>query len=280
MENQKNIEKIPTVAAGSSASARGAGGRRVLLFAGRTAREILRDPLSFVFCLGVPLVMLVAMYALFSSMAPGGLFQLDSLTPGIAVFSGTFTMLYVTLLVSRDRTTWFLTRLYTSPMRNTDFVLGYAIPGILIGLCQAIICYLTAMVAGLITGSTDWISVRILPAIFCLLPVIVAYVFIGILFGSLFSDKAAPGLSSIVISAAGFLSGAWMPMETLAAGFRAFCAALPFYAAVRGGRTVLSGAALTVGGFWRDVLVCTAYAVGMIILACLAFRFHARREAE
>jgi ABC-2 type transport system permease protein len=252
------------------------------LFAGRTAREILRDPLSFVFCLGVPLIMLVAMYALFSSLAPGGLFSLDSLTPGIAVFSGTFTMLYVTLLVSRDRTTWFLTRLYTSPMRNTDFVLGYALPGILIGLCQVVICYLTAMVTGLVTGSTDWISGRIFPAILCLLPIIVTYVFTGILFGSLFSDKAAPGLSSIVISAAGFLSGAWMPLETLASGFQAFCAALPFYPAVRSGRTCLAGASasLTGDGFWRDMLVCTAYAAGMIILACLAFRFHARREAE
>ena len=100
---------------------------RTLLFAGRVTKEILRDPLSFVFCLGLPIVMLVGMYALFSSASPW--FTLDYLTPGIAVFSNAFIMLYTTLLVSRDRSTAFLCRLYTSPMRTKDFVLGYALPG-------------------------------------------------------------------------------------------------------------------------------------------------------
>ena len=87
----------------------GGHARRIRLFAVRTLREILRDPLSFVICLGVPLVLLVAMYALFSPTEPW--FTLDMLTPGIAVFSGAFAMLYMALLVSRDRATWFLTRL-------------------------------------------------------------------------------------------------------------------------------------------------------------------------
>lgn len=254
------------------------GLRRVLLFAGRTAKEILRDPLSFVFCLGVPLVMLVAMYALFSSTAAW--FTLDILTPGIAVFSGAFTMLYMALLVSRDRATWFLTRLYTSPMRSMDFVLGYALPGVLIGICQVVICYLTALVTGLITGSTAWLSFGICPAVLGHVPVIVCFVFLGIAFGSLFSDKAAPGISSIVISAAGFLSGAWMPVETLNSGFRSVCAALPFYPAVRYARQCLAGESFSDGNYLRDMLVCVGYALGMVVLACLAFRFKARKEAE
>ena len=96
---------------------------RTLLFAGRTAREILRDPLSFVFCLALPVVMLVAMHLLFADGAPV-VFSLEVLTPGIAVFSNAFIMLFMTLLVSRDRSTAFLCRLYTSPMRTVDFVGG------------------------------------------------------------------------------------------------------------------------------------------------------------
>lgn len=34
---------------------------RGLIFAKRTAKEILRDPLTFIFCLGFPLVMLLIM---------------------------------------------------------------------------------------------------------------------------------------------------------------------------------------------------------------------------
>ena len=117
----------------------GGHARRIRLFTVRTLREILRDPLSFVICLGVPLVLLVAMYALFSPTEPW--FTLDMLTPGIAVFSGAFAMLYMALLVSRDRATWFLTRLYSSPLTDGDFVLGYALPGILIGAGQLVICW-------------------------------------------------------------------------------------------------------------------------------------------
>lgn len=259
----------------------GSSASRTLLFAGRTAREILRDPLSFVFCLGVPLCMLVAMYLLFSSTEGTGLFLLRSLTPGIAVFSGTFTMLYMALQVSRDRATWFLTRLYTSPMRTMDFVLGYALPGTIIGVGQVVICWLTAVVTGLITGNTDWIRLLpILRAVLSVLPMTVTFVFFGITFGSLFSDKAAPGLSSIIISAAGFLSGAWMPVESMAEGFQFFCTCLPFYPAVLAGRVALTDADLTMDGFWKYILIDIGWCVLVAVAACLSFALKARREAE
>ncbi|MCQ2430868.1 MAG: ABC transporter permease [Clostridia bacterium] len=256
---------------------------RMLLFAGRVLKEILRDPLSFIFCLGVPLVLLLAMYFLFSPTAPW--FELEFLTPGIAVFSGTFTMLYMTLLVSRDRSTWFLMRLYTSPMKDADFVLGYALSGVLVGMCQVLICWLTAVVVGLCAGNTGWISWRILPAALCILPMIAGFVAVGILFGSLFSDKAAPGLSSIVISGAGFLSGAWMPIETLSEGFQSFCAALPFYPAVQCGRCLLVGKNILgepmgMDVFRRHFVVTVIYAVVLTVCAVLAFKLKARREAD
>ena len=254
----------------------GGHARRIRLFTVRTLREILRDPLSFVICLGVPLVLLVAMYALFSPTEPW--FTLDMLPPGIAVFSGAFAMLYMALLVSRDRATWFLTRLYSSPLTDGDFVLGYALPGILIGAGQLVICWAASAVTGLVAGETAWLGIGILPAVLSALPMVVCFVFIGILSGSLFSDKAAPGLSSVVISGAGFLSGAWMPVESLSEGFRTFCAWLPFYPAVRAGRAALAGNALT-GDFWRDEAVVCAYTAVFVIAAVLAFRYKARHDA-
>ncbi len=253
---------------------------RTLLFAGRTAREILRDPLSFVFCLALPVLMLVGMHLLFSDGAPL-VFGLETLTPGIAVFSNAFVMLYMTLLVSRDRSTAFLCRLYTSPMRTVDFVAGYAMPGLVIGVAQLVACYLTASLLGLATGATEWISLPgMLLAIAAALPMLVAYVAVGILFGCLFSDKAAPGLSSVIISAGGFLSGAWMPLETLAAGFRAFCRALPFYPSVRAGRVLLGGTVTDGTDLALSLAVPAAYAVVLGAATLLVFRFKTRREGE
>lgn len=257
---------------------RASGGHihRIRLFSLRTLREILRDPLSILFCVGVPLVLLVGMYCLFSPTAVW--FTLEVLTPGIAVFSGTFTMLYMALLVSRDRSTALLTRLFSSPLTDGDFVLGYALPGLLIGAGQLVICWMTAVVVGLISRETAWLGWCILPALLSALPIMVVFVFLGILFGSLFSEKAAPGLSSVVISATGFLSGAWTPIETLSAGYRTVCAWLPFFPAVRAGRTALAGHTLS-GDFARDIAVVTAYALVLVAAATLAFRQRARREA-
>ena len=251
---------------------------RTLLFAGRVTKEILRDPLSFVFCLGLPIVMLVAMYAIFSPSAPQ--FGLAILTPGIAVFSNAFIMLYMTLLVSRDRSTAFLCRLYTSPMRTKDFVLGYALPGVAIGLGQLIICWLTAVVTGAVSGSADWISpVGILWAILTAVPMMVAYVFVGILFGCLFSDKAAPGLCSVIISGGGFLSGAWAPIETLSGGFQTLCRCLPFYPAVLMGRTALSGVAATAENLWIPLATTVVYAGVLAVLTVVVFATKTRHEA-
>ncbi len=255
---------------------------RTALFAGRTAREILRDPLSFIFCLALPVAMLVGMYALFSETAPF-LFTLELLTPGIAVFSNAFIMLYMTLLVSRDRSTAFLCRLYTSPMRTVDFVAGYALPGMLIGAVQILLCYLAAVLCGLVAGATDWIRpVGLILAIGASLPMMVAYVFIGILVGCWFSDKAAPGLCSIVISAGGFLSGAWMPIETLSEGFQAACRCLPFYPAVLAGRILLS-CELGEGDSARllvSLATTMAYALVIGVVATVVFRSRTRRETE
>ncbi len=251
---------------------------RTLLFAGRTTREILRDPLSFVFCLGLPVLMLVAMNLIFAPSAPF-LFALDVLTPGIAVFSNAFVMLYMTLLVSRDRATAFLCRLYTSPMRTVDFVAGYALPGLAIAAAQLVICYAAAVLLGLCTAETAWITLSGMAlAILSALPVALFYVAVGILFGCLFSDKAAPGLSSIIISAGGFLSGAWMLLETLPEGFQTVCRYLPFYPAVLAGRTALQKTAPTADNLLIPLGTTLSYAVVLTVAAILVFRFKTRRE--
>ncbi len=252
---------------------------RTLLFAGRTAKEILRDPLSFVFCLGVPVLMLVVMYALFSPTAP--IFALGHLTPGIAVFSNAFIMLYMALLVSRDRSTAFLARLYTSPMRTADFVRGYALPGAAIGLGQLVACYLTAVLVGLAAKETEWMSVGgVLSAILLALPMMFSYVFVGILFGCLFSDKAAPGLCSVIISGSGFLSGAWMPLETLSESYQTVCRCLPFYPAVLMGRTAVAGLSPSAENLWVPLLTTVGYAVVLAAGTVAVFAKKTRREAE
>jgi len=75
---------------------------RLLAFSGRTAKEILRDPLNLFFGLGFPLVLIGLLTAIQANI-PVPMFELDNLTPGITVFGLSFMTLFAAVLISKDR---------------------------------------------------------------------------------------------------------------------------------------------------------------------------------
>ena len=85
---------------------------RIRTFSKRCAKEILRDPINLFFGLGFPIVLLLLLSAIQANV-PVELFSIERLTPGIAVFGLSFLTLFSASLVSKDRESAFLQRLYT-----------------------------------------------------------------------------------------------------------------------------------------------------------------------
>ena len=112
-------------------------------FSGRNTKEMLRDPLNLAFGLGFPVVLLLLLTAIQRNI-PVDLLQLEQLTPGVALFGLSFISLFSATLISKDRTTSFLMRLFASPMRSTDYILGYTLPLLPMALVQVLLCYLVA----------------------------------------------------------------------------------------------------------------------------------------
>lgn len=211
---------------------------KTINFANRNLKEIFLDPLMYIFCLAFPLLMLI-LFDVINVYASGNtpMFELKSLLPSIIMFSYTFVMLTMALLVSKDKQTFFLKRLYSSPMKTYDYILGYAIVGFLIGLLQTLCCILSAFLISIVK-TVEFISLLdCIILVVTQLPVLITFIFLGILFGTVFNDKSAPGICSILISLAGMLGGCWMPIETMG-GFETFCRFLPFYPSVYLGRIV------------------------------------------
>lgn len=204
---------------------------KCVVFAKRTIKEIMRDPLSYIFCLGFPLVMLIIMSIVDKSIpaqANMTVFHIENLGPGIAYFGLTFIMLFTSIQVSKDRSTALLLRLYASPMIPADYILGYTLPVCLLAVVQMGICFVAAFLIGLCTGYTFSISSIALSAL-ALLPSVFLFAGMGILFGSAVNDKAAPGLCSIIISAAGMIGGIWMDIDGLGGVIQKVANVLPFY---------------------------------------------------
>ena len=131
---------------------------RATVFAKRCAKEVLRDPLTIIFGIGFPVVVLLLLSVMNLNIpqeAEMALFKIENLAPGVMVFGFSFLALFGGLLLSTDRDTAFLTRLYTSPLRASDFLVGYALPLVPIGLVQVLSCIVVAFKSATISFSSE-----------------------------------------------------------------------------------------------------------------------------
>ena len=252
---------------------------RSLVFASRVGKEIRRDPLSYIFCLGFPIVMLIVMSIVDSSIPPEAnmtVFHIENLSPGIAYFGLTFVMLFVGIQVSKDRTTALLLRLYASPMKPLEYLIGYTLPVCVLGVFQMVICFAAAFVIGLCKDYTFSVS-SILLSMVLLLPSMLLFVGIGILFGSAMSEKAAPGLCSIIISAVGIIGGVWMDVDGLGGGIKKVAEVLPFYHGVKLSRLPFANSfdEATVNLLWT-----IGFGVLFYVLATLVFTTKIRKDVK
>ena len=208
---------------------------RMLTFAKRNAKEMLRDPLTLFFGLGFPLVLLLLLSAIQANI-PVALFELQHLTPGITVFGLSFMTLFSATIISKDRSSALLQRLYTTPLTPADFILGYTLPIVPIAVAQCVICYLVAIVLGLP------VTINIFYAVLFIIPGSVLYVGMGLFFGSFLSDKQVGGVcGGLLTNLSAWLSGTWFDLNLVGGVFRTIADALPFMHAVELERAVLAG---------------------------------------
>ena len=218
-------------------------------FAGRCAREILRDPLNLAFGLGFPLVLLFLLSAMQANI-PVPLFEIDRLTPGITVFGLAFMTLFSATLVARDRESAFLQRLYTTPLTAPDFILGYLLPVLPMALGQAVLCYLCAIPLGLT------VSIRILYAVLGMVPVSIFYISLGLLCGSVLGVKQVGGLcGALLTNLSAWLSGIWFDLSLVGGVFERIAHALPFFHAVELEKALFAGDLRTAASHLLPVLV-------------------------
>ena len=236
---------------------------RMLTFAKRCGKDILRDPINLGFGLGFPLVLLLLLTAIQKNI-PVHLFEIDSLTPGITVFGLSFMTLFSATLIAKDRESALLQRLYTTPMTSVDFILGYMLPLLPIALGQVVICYLFAIPLGLT------VSVNILYAILGIIPMAIFNIALGLLCGSVFGAKQVGGIcGALLTNLSAWLSGIWFDPELVGGVFVKIANALPFIHAVEMERALLAGNFQDVLPHLLPVLLYSAAATAVAVLCFL-----------
>lgn len=242
---------------------------RLLTFSGRTAKEILRDPLNLAFGLGFPLVLIFLLSAIQANI-PVSLFEIGSLTPGITVFGLSFMTLFAAMLVAKDRESALLQRLYTTPLTAVDFIFGYMLPMLPIAAAQSIVCYIAAIALGLP------VTVTIVYAVLFIIPVSLFFIALGLLCGSVFGVKQVGGIcGALFTNLTAFLSGVWFDLNLVGGAFKKIANFLPFVHAVELERAVLSGSYAEILPHIGWVL---GYMTAAVFLAVMLFLRQMKRQ--
>jgi len=242
---------------------------RMLTFARRCAREILRDPLNLLFGLGFPIVLLLLLSAIQANI-PVPLFEIQRLAPGLAVFGLSFMTLFSSTLIARDRESALLQRLYTTPLHSADYILGYMLPMLPIAAAQSAVCYLIAILLGLP------VTIHIVYAILLILPVALFYISLGLFCGSVFNVKQVGGIcGALLTNLSAWLSGVWFDLELVGGAFGSIAHALPFVHAVELQRAAVSG---SLAGAWPHLLVVMGYTAATTVGAALLFLRQMNRQ--
>ena len=235
---------------------------RMITFAKRCTKEILRDPINLGFGLGFPLVLLLLLSALQANI-PVSLFEIDTLTPGITVFGLSFMTLFSATLVAKDRESALLQRLYTTPLTGFDFIIGYMLPLLPIALGQTVICYLFAIPLGLT------LSVNIIYAVIGMIPMAIFNIALGLLCGSIFGVKQVGGIcGALLTNLSAWLSGVWFDLKLVGGVFEKIANALPFVHAVEMEKALFSGDFELAA---KHILPIVLYSVAITVIAVFCF---------
>ncbi|MBC8571103.1 ABC transporter permease [Zongyangia hominis] len=214
-----------------------------LAFASRTRKEVTRDPLTLLFGIGFPVVLILLISLMKRSLPdmPNDVFGIQGFAPGMAVFGLSFISLFLGMLIAKDRDTSFLMRLFASPLKGSDYILGYSLPFLPIALLQGAVCFGTALFFGLT------LNIHLLSGLLMLLPVSLLFIAMGLLLGSFFTYTQVGGISSILVNVAAWMSGTWFDLALVGGAFKTVCYLLPFAHAVDTVKYAIAGNYAAIG---------------------------------
>jgi ABC-2 type transport system permease protein len=234
---------------------------RIINFAKRNFKELIRDPLSLVFEILLP-IFLLFIFQQFN--IPSESFKLNNFTPGIIIFGFSFITLFTATLIAKDRESSLLIRLGTSPMKYHEYILGYILSILPIIIIQTILFFIVAILLGL------EITINIIFALLISLVISILFISLGILIGSLVSEKGTGGLGSIIVQLVCFTSGMYFPKEMVGKVFSTICELLPFESCLTIIQAFLNNNYSLIS--IRHIIVLIFYLVITLLLSIIIFK--------
>ena len=235
--------------------------------ADRNLKEVYRDPVSMLLGLFMPLIMLLLSSSINKRQALE-MFSPQVLTPGVVIFGLAFTVMFSAMLLSKDKTNAFLIRLYTTPLKASDYILSYMLPFLPFALMQTLVVFSVGAVLGAVYHHLFMVIVIILlTELIC--------VSLGMIIGALLTENQVAGVGSLLVTMIGLFCGAWMDLHMVGGVFEKIGYAIPFAHAVDASRAAMNGLAFS--DYHRSFFIVLIYAIVLFVLSIIAFKHAMKR---
>jgi len=182
--------------------------------------------------------------------------------PGIAVYGLMILIATAAEIIAGDREKGFLSRMFTTPARPSDFILGYSLPFIPVLIISALVYLGVGMGLGLtVVGNLGHAFL-----IFFLIGL--CAIGIGMIVGSLIKSESQAGISWLFIVPMAMISGAWFTVDRMPSALKSIADVLPFIHAIDACRAVVNGSsfsAITLDIYWLVGWAVILFATGILL---------------
>lgn len=243
-------------------------------FAKRTYREILRDPVSLIFGLAFPLVLLVVLQIICKNLVSNGMdvldcYEIDKLMIGVSIYSFSFTSFYAGIRVSKDKNEGYIQRFYPSRLQLEDYILGYIAPLLLITFMQSICCVATSFILDTILGLDKLhFGPNYIILILMMIPCELIFICIGLMLGCSFKANESIGIFIGIILITVLTANIFFPAESFGSGYVIFCKILPFYPTVEALNCLINGITEAFPYYFVTII----YLFALMLLSVIIFK--------
>jgi ABC-2 type transport system permease protein len=182
--------------------------------------------------------------------------------PGMAVLGLMILISTAAEIIASDREKGFLARMFTTPARPWDFILGYSLPFIPVLIISTLLYLGVGMALGLtVVGNLGYAFL-----IFFLIGL--CAIAIGMIWGSLVKSESQAGVAWLFIIPISMISGAFFTVEGMPAAVKSVAGALPFIHAIDASRAVINGVSLSAiipDLYWLVGWAVVLFAVGIAL---------------
>ena len=252
---------------------------------GRSLRRSVRDPEAFITALALPVILMLLFVYVFggainAGIKAGGAGYVNYIVPGLIVLCAGFGAGTTAVAVATDMSSGIVDRFRSMPIASWTVLAGHIAASLARNLLATALVIAVGLAVGWhpVAGPAQWLG-----AIAMIVGFILAMSWLAACFGLLVGSPEAANGATFILMFIPYVSSAFVPASTMAAGLRPIAANQPFTPVIETMRGLWMGHTSTGASVGHEAWLAAAYGAAILVAAAVTaswlFRHRTGRHA-